>query len=154
MTYTVRFAHMKEASKWKVGDSIKQGDVIGIMGNTGQCASSSNGDGSHLHIDCVVGEIKTPYKLADIGKRFAPSEKQLDYFIDSDLFCCRPIVTTQFMDKEYKKQFDKDHPAIDVVTSDPLKKYIHWNRSIPGKVELVVYQPESYGNCIYISFDA
>lgn len=33
MKYTVRFAHMKEAPKWKRGDVIKIGDVIGTMGN-------------------------------------------------------------------------------------------------------------------------
>lgn len=84
MKYTVRFAHMKEAPKWKEGDLTNANDIIGIMGTSGQSTAV------HLHIDCVVGEIKTPYKLADIGKRFAPLEKQLDYFIDSDLFCCRP----------------------------------------------------------------
>lgn len=84
MKYTARFAHLKESPTWKEGCAIKPDDIIGIMGSTGQSTAL------HLHIDCVVGEIKTPYKLADIGKRFAPSEKQLDYFIDSDLFCCRP----------------------------------------------------------------
>lgn len=152
MKYTVRFAHMKEAPKWKKGDLINAGDVIGIMGTTGQSTTL------HLHIDCIIGEVSKPYKLADIGTRYAPSKKQLDYFIDSMLFGVKPIITTQFLDADYKKQFGKDHPAYDIVPEDrkatDAHHAIHWNRSMPGKVELVVYQPESYGNCIYISFDS
>lgn len=148
MKYTVRYAHLKWLPKYDVGDAIIAGSLIGTIGSTGQST------GEHLHIDCVVGEIRMPFKLSDIGKRFAPSEKQLDYFIDSELFGCRPIVTTPFMDSEYKKQFGKDHPAIDVVPCDPLKKAIKWNRSKNGVVSWIGYQPESYGNVIYITFDA
>ena len=148
MKHTVRFAHLAEAPKLKAGDIVQDNDIIGIMGSTGQST------GEHLHIDCVFGEVNKPFKLSDIGKRFAPSKKQLDYFIDNGLFGCHPIVTTQFLDAEYKKQFGKDHPAYDVVTSDPLKKDIKWNRTKQGTVSFIAYQPESYGNVIYITFDA
>lgn len=152
MKYTVRFAHMKNAPLWKVGDILKYGDVIGTMGTTGQSTAL------HVHIDCVVGQVNKPFKLTDIGTKFAPSKRQLDYFIDQGLFKVKPIITTQFLDPEYKKEFGKDHPAYDVVPEDRKlsEKHfdIHWNRSMIGTVELVVFQPESYGNCIYISFDA
>ncbi len=42
---SILMAHMKEKSKLKVGASIKKGDVVGIMGNTG------NSFGAHLHIE-------------------------------------------------------------------------------------------------------
>jgi hypothetical protein len=150
---------MAEKPKWKVGDEIKRGDIIGIMGTTGQ--STAN----HLHIDCVVGVQNKPYKLGDIGTRFAPDQKQLAYFIDAELFGVDPVITTGFLDPEYKKTYNKDHPAYDVVPKDRERWVngkltgtkdhfaIHWNRSMIGTVELVVYQPESYGNCIYVSFE-
>ena len=42
---SILMAHMKEKSKLKVGASIKKGDVVGTMGNTG------NSFGAHLHIE-------------------------------------------------------------------------------------------------------
>lgn len=42
---SILMAHMKERSKLKVGASIKKGDAVGIMGNTG------NSFGAHLHIE-------------------------------------------------------------------------------------------------------
>ena len=49
MKYTVRYAHLESISV-KEGQTIKEGDVIGIMGNTGQSF------GAHLHIDVVRGK--------------------------------------------------------------------------------------------------
>lgn len=151
MKYTVRFAHLESKPLWNPGDKINRGDIIGKMGTSGQSTAA------HLHIDCVVGAVRNPYKLADIGSSLVPDQKQLVLFIDKELFGVVPVIKTSFLDAEYKKIFKKDHPAYDIVPIDRLKTKehfsIHWNRSMPGKVELVVYQPESYGNCIYISFE-
>lgn len=159
MIYTYRFAHLAAAPKYTEGDTVRRGDIIGIMGSTGQ--STAN----HLHIDCIVGKVSRPYKLADIGTRYAPDKKQLDYFIDEELFGIKPFITTQFLDQQYKIDFKKDHPAYDVVPIDRehwengkligSKDHfaIHWNRSKPGKVTLVVDQPAGYGHCIYIAME-
>ena len=42
---SILMAHMKEKSKLKVGATIKKGDAVGTMGNTG------NSFGAHLHIE-------------------------------------------------------------------------------------------------------
>lgn len=43
--YLHRYCHLKEKSNLRVGDTINQGDLIGIMGSTG------NSTGNHLHFD-------------------------------------------------------------------------------------------------------
>lgn len=151
MKYTVRFAHLADTPKWNAGDKIQDNDIVGVMGTSGQSTAA------HLHIDLVVGEVKMTYKLADIGPRLVPDQKELLKFLNVDLFGIAPVVTTEFMDPSYKKQFGKDHPAYDVVPKDRHDSTdhfaIHWPRSMPGTVSLVVYQPESYGHCVYITYE-
>jgi len=152
MKYTVRFAHLRYKPDWKVGDTIKRGDIIGIMGTTGQSTAI------HLHTDCVEGEKKVAYTLVDINSgKIKSSKKQLDLFIDDELFGVKPFITTQYLDPEYAKTFEKDHPAYDVVPYDRHwdKSHfaIHWNRSMNGKVVLITDNATGYGNCIYISFE-
>lgn len=51
---TVLYTHLKEASPLKVGDKIKAGDGVGLMGTTG-CST-----GSHLHIEFTRGSGVDP----------------------------------------------------------------------------------------------
>lgn len=152
MKYTVRFAHMKEAPDWKIGDVIKRGDIIGIMGSSG--ASTAD----HLHIDCVEGEQKKPYKLKDMEKGTPkPDRNQLRFFIDAELFGVAPELTSGYNDPDYFALFGKWHPAYDVVPADrhETKKHyaIHWNRSYPGIVSFIADEPKAYGHCLYVAFD-
>lgn len=49
-TYETVYAHMRSGSRrFKVNEKVKQGEVIGIMGNTGQST------GQHLHFELHVG---------------------------------------------------------------------------------------------------
>lgn len=152
MKNTIRFAHMAELPKHKKGDKIKPGDIIGTMGSTGQ--STAN----HVHIDNVEGEQTEPYKLVDLsnGKKI-PNKKQLDYFIDKDLFGVKPIITTQYDDPNYRKTYGKWHKGYDIVPIDRLETQehfsIHWNRSMNGKVSLVGFDQNGYGNFIYITYE-
>jgi murein DD-endopeptidase MepM/ murein hydrolase activator NlpD len=152
MKYTVRFAHLAEKPNWHIGDIIKTDNVIGIMGTSGQSTAK------HLHIDCVEGEQKEPYKLVDLSNGNKTSSKeQLDYFIDDELFGINPVITTQYDDPEYRKTYGKWHKGYDVVPSDrhETEKHfaIHWNRSMSGKVSLVGFDQNGYGNFIYITFE-
>lgn len=152
MKYTVRFAHLRSAPNWKAGDIINRGDIIGIMGNTG--AST----GAHLHIDCVEGEQKSRYTLTMIDKgNPKPNKNQLFFFIDDELFGVEPYLTTGYDDPDYFATYGKWHKAYDVVPVDRRKTgehfVIHWNRSYPGIVSLIVDEPKGYGHCIYITFE-
>ncbi len=46
------YAHMKAASKLSVGDTVKAGDIIGMVGATG------NATGNHLHLEFRSGSTK------------------------------------------------------------------------------------------------
>lgn len=152
MTYTTRFAHLAETSL-SVGDTVLYGDRIGKMGNSG-----SERTGIHLHIDTTENENPFRYSLADMMRgRPRPNKRQLDYFIDFDLFKHRPLVTTGYLDPDYKAQFGKDHPAYDVVPYDRLETdvhyWIHWNRTRVGRVIRIDRADPGYGLCVYIAFD-
>jgi len=152
MKHTVRFAHLEKKPEWKIGDVIKSGNVIGKMGTSGQSTAT------HLHIDCVRGEKNKPYQLFEMDDDFLiPAPKQLLYFIDKDLFGVEPIITTGYADPEYFFQRKKVHHGFDVVpmnrktTRENYK--IHWNRTSPGTVTLIMDDPKGYGHCLYISFE-
>lgn len=147
MKYTVRYAHLESISV-KEGQTIKEGDVIGIMGNTGQSF------GAHLHIDVVRGRQTKIYTLAEIeAGKYTPEPKQLNYFIDEGLFKSRPRITTHYCDAEYMRTLKKLHYGYDVI---PLAatKAIYWNRSKLGNVSAVFENHAGYGNCVYVTFEA
>ncbi len=152
--YTYRAAHLLEEPDFRVGDQIVFGNSIGTMGNSGQSRWA------HLHNDVVKGYVKEIIRLSEIGddKKYKPSERQLNFFIDKDLFKVEPHVTTPYMDPEYQSTYGKDHPAIDVVPIDrhQTKKHfpIYWNRSKLGHVLAVGNDPTGYGNYILIGFEA
>ena len=76
------YAHMVEESPYQYGDYVKQGTVIGLIGNTGRVYSQFGGDGTHLHFE-VIDQEGTK-KIESIGKYKAPnigikgSEHKLD----------------------------------------------------------------------------
>lgn len=153
MKYTVRFAHLENAPTWKVGDHIKYGDIIGKMGTSGQSTAR------HLHIDCVEGHQVGRYQLKDIEDDSPKSSpRQLNYFIDADLFKQPIVITTHYADAEYQQMFKKVHYGYDVVPgnrhNNDASLLIYWNRSAAGTVLRVDYDEKGYGNCIYIGFDS
>ncbi len=155
MKYTVRFAHMFKRSPLKVGDSVAFGDLIGIMGSTGQ--SKHN----HVHMDLVEGFVKKIIRLKQIGedKKYIPSYTQLMYFFDKDLFGIEPVLTTPYMDPEYRAIFGKDHPAIDLVPIDRHYTTDHfnfsWNRIKVKNTEVLfnLFDKNGYGNTVGIGFE-
>ena len=160
MKYTVRFAHMENAPAFKVGDTIKRGDVIGRMGTSGQSTAA------HLHMDVVEGFQVARYQLKDIeadSPKAAPP-RQAAYFLTKDqskgyeLFGIIPVVTTHMADPEYLESRGKIHFHYDVVPEDRLRTKahfdIHWPRSADGKVLRVDYDDKGYGHCLYVGFEA
>jgi hypothetical protein len=155
MKYTVRFAHLEYAPKYKVGDTIKRGDVIGKMGSSGQSTAK------HLHLDGAVGFQDKKYQLEGYDRN-EPQPiplRQLLLFVDAELFGWQsPVVTTPYAEVEYFIQRKKIHYGFDLVPQnrhDPKADLlIYWNRSVTGKVLAILDDPTAYGHCIYIGFEA
>lgn len=155
MKYTVRYAHLAEYPNLKVGQSLKFGDLIGKMGNTGQSKFP------HLHIDVVAEFIRHIIRLSEIGpdKKYKPDEDQLNYFLDFDLFKFKLVKTTPYLSDKYEKKFKKKHHAVDVVPKDRhrTKKhfYIYWNRIKVKNVEVlfVGFDRIGYGYTVLIGYE-
>ena len=152
MKYTVRYAHLVSRSPLPVGTVVEKGKLLGFMGNTGKS------DGAHLHIDVVDGEQPKTYKLADMdANRHNPNMKwpnvvELNWFMDSELFGCRPLVTTYYCEPAYLLLYKKLHPAYDVIPVIKATTGIHWNRSYPGKVIRNEFD-EGYGWHIHVRYE-
>jgi hypothetical protein len=153
MTLTARFAHLESMPRFRIGELVNRGDVIGRMGNSGQSS------GAHLHLDVVEGEQDSIYSLVGIeaGVPKCAPLRQLLYFIDSELFGVEPVITTHFCDPEYFQAFKKVHMGFDLVPEDrhQTKDHfnIHWNRSAKGRVTRIGYDEHGYGYHILIAFE-
>ena len=153
MQYTVRFAHLVKVPSLKVGNTVKRGDIVGIMGSSGQSTAP------HVHIDVVEGKRAERYTLNDIelNKPKAAPPRQLLYFVDVELFGVEPVVTTYYADPDYFVEYHKVHFGFDVVPFDRHSTQDHfnikWPRSMVGKVVAVDYDANGYGHCISISYE-
>jgi len=153
-SYTVRFAHLQELPIPKLGDVIFPGDKVGRMGTTGQSKFP------HLHIDVVEGLQDKIIRLSKIGYErehiYKPNIKQLNYFIDDELFGIKPVITTAYYDPEYKVKYKKDHPGYDIVPENRHRTKdnynIYWNRSKTG-IMLAKDFDDGYGFYILIGFE-
>ena len=63
------YAHLRNVTV-RVGDKIKQGDVIGTVGHTGRAT------GPHLHWGAVVSNVRfRPYSLLNLNEKKCRSFK-------------------------------------------------------------------------------
>ena len=145
--YSVRYAHLESKPHLPIGSRITRGDYLATIGNTGASM------GRHLHIDCVEGLKPKVWTLRDMEYGIVkPVPKQLNYFIDKELFGGKQfLVTTPYADYEYQNELKKLHLAYDLIPTDGVSWGIYWNRSDIGTV---IYNDRhsGYGNTLIISF--
>lgn len=152
MIFTARFAHLADKPLLNVGDTLRTGQVIGIMGSTGKST------GAHVHIDVVEGTQIAKYTLNEMerGQPRTATPRQALYFVDKMLFGIDPVITTHYADPAYFAQYQKVHLGYDVVPSDRHTSRDHfnilWPRTMPGKVVAVGYDAPGYGHYIHVSF--
>jgi len=144
MRCTVRYAHLENKPYFEVGDKIIRGEKIGVMGNTGKST------GHHLHIDVVDGIVPYVWRQADCENILKPNFKQLNYFIDDELFDCKFRITTPICDFEYTKKYGITHYAYDIIP-ECSSHNIYWNRSTTGII-LSTGWDKGYGNYVNIGF--
>lgn len=150
MYLTARLAHLEEKPNFSIGDTIKRGQVVGRMGNTGQSTAP------HLHIDLNFGWHYQLYKMSNIPIDLILA-KELMYFIDSELFGVQPHITTYYLDPTYKiNGIWKSHPGYDLVPenrhSTKANFNIKWNRSKDARVLLIGSDPGGYGNFLHLGY--
>lgn len=66
--YTL-YAHLKDGVCVSKGQNVKQGDLIGYMGNTGRS------DGNHLHFEFYKGGASTSYRVNPLDYVYAYSDQ-------------------------------------------------------------------------------
>lgn len=138
---TVRFCHL-DRIYLKKGDIIRFEDSIGKMGNTGKSF------GYHLHIDCIEGVHPEVWRQEDTDVVW--DYRELNYFIDEDLFQCGYRITTPICDADYMNKYGILHHAYDLYPT--CSNYdIFWNRSRVGRVISEGYD-RGYGNYVNVSF--
>jgi len=148
LLYTVRYAHLEGPSPLDLKATVKRGNVVGVMGDSGQST------GPHLHIDCVQDKQDSLYRLNDIYANDPMADfKQLAHFIDEELGAGPFRITTHIYDYRYKSKGKwKPHPGYDVVVETTHKR-LYWNRSMDGAVILKGHD-SGYGHYVCVAFRA
>lgn len=143
MYYTVRYAHLKNKPLLSIGDKVSYGDPIAVIGNTGKSY------GIHLHIDLCEGNINYIWQQKDAFIKIIPNYKELNYFIDGDLFKSNYKISTYICEFEYMNKYGILHHGYDLY---PLKgNLVYWNRNFQGTV---IYNnfDKGYGNTVMICY--
>ena len=150
MKYTVLYGHNSQVLV-KVGQTIKTGDKLAVMGATGDKMYVT---GAHVHLAVAQGEHTNlndmRLGMLNSGKTI-PDKRHCDFFVEDDLADGGVRITTTYLEKEYKRMFGKDHPAYDLVVNSKDKSY-KWNRTWDGKVVATGYD-NAYGNYLMIVYD-
>lgn len=153
MKITALFGHMKKPASVVIGDTVNEGDLIGIMGNTGKSI------GEHLHLGVREGWQNTVFRMSEVEINRKLLRELALFMYDNTLFNFPFLVTYSFCDPKYKDGEGRlvDHMGYDVVPVDRFKTDehhgIHWPRSMPGTVLFSGYD-KGYGNCVLIGYES
>lgn len=156
MIYTARYAHLEFKPRHQVGGVLRENEMIGRMGTSGQSTAK------HLHFDLIQsknpGRVYRLHELHNFISDLPALMQQHAYFLDAGIFNHKLFIPTYFGDPDYYNADDeyKFHPGYDLVPDDRQDTDKHfnifWNRTIPGVVTAVGYDEIGYGHYITIQF--
>jgi hypothetical protein len=152
----VLFSHLDQPAPLKIGDTVKRGQLIGKMGNTGLSS------GAHLHT-CITDRY--PDRIYRLGEvlglidNLAAIMQEYAYFLDDELFGGPLTISTYWGDPTYfikpKEEGKKPqwlfHPAYDVHPNFASDWSIFWTRSVFGRVHDKGYD-HAHGNYLVIAY--
>lgn len=141
---TVLFAHLS-TFEVKEGDILKQGDKIGLMGNTGHSY------GAHLHMTVADSEQTEPWWLADSCKVKACKASTDEYLAGGRSF----KDSRGWQDKDYSTGWlgYENHYAYDLVSTGEELPYVVWAPKQLGKVVKVLdYGDVRYGKTVLVHY--
>lgn len=149
---TARVTHLAEQSPLRPGDTVKQGELIGIMGSTG--LSSIN----HTHLDAIKGVVKGCWRSGQIIS--GQFELDLDFmmqFIRYELLN-GPLKISYFVDdpryqehvEKYLKQKANPHKGIDILEWSGRSVPIYWPLEVPGTCLSNYFDNSAYGWAVNI----
>ena len=153
MYFTAQYGHFEKRPNLKFGQKLKYGDVIGVMGTSGQSKWP------HLHLHVIRDFHRHITRLRDIYPKglYIPAKRQLKFFADKDLFGVRLVQTTPYNSKKYREAYGKPHYALDLVPFDRHTTNAHftvrWNRSFTGTVLDIGFDKYGYGYYAVIGYD-
>jgi len=95
------YGHMKQASNLEIGDSVQKGQVVGLVGNTG------NSSGAHLHFEMLYDGVHFNFhalKTGQLSAHFANPSATLNWDkLNIDVASSLPTYLTQPIKTEVKK---------------------------------------------------
>lgn len=148
MIYSALLGHL-ESINLKVGDKVKYGTFIGVMGNTGTVepkpTPANPTAGTHLHLSVIEGVKDVSWTLASMVSTNKPSQQECKFFIEDDIFGenGKTVVTNGWLGYT-------NHYGYDIVNKNGSKE-LYWNRNFEGIVT-AVKSNSGYGNYIVIVY--
>lgn len=151
----IRYLHFRARSNYRIGNSVQQGQVVGLMGTTGFSS------GKHLHIDASCATIPQALaELATYGVDAATAGWNIHWRLNQAFFNLQlvfgrlypvPVVSVQESDMRVFKTIDAGKTSNYYVVGAGFKRHI--NDGMEVEMQLRACQQAAAENCFQAQMD-